>query len=73
MIVTFGEPAVDRGEKVAGFGAATLIAAEPGKAHSGAQFPELGLLFRGDAQGFGRRPLSPQRASAPWDLLAAAG
>src|SRR2546423_14382461 len=47
----FGEPAVDRGEKVAGFGAAALVAAEAGEAHSGAQFPELGLLLHGDAQG----------------------
>ena len=32
-IKAFGEPAVDRGEKVAGFGAATLVAAEPSEAH----------------------------------------
>jgi hypothetical protein len=32
-IEAFGEPAVDRGEKVAGFRAATLAAAEPSEAH----------------------------------------
>ncbi len=45
----FGEPAVDRREDVAGFGAAALVAAEPGEARGGAQFPELGLLLLGDA------------------------
>jgi hypothetical protein len=48
----FGEPAVDRREQVAGFGAAALVAAEPGEAHGGAQLPELGPLLLGDAQGF---------------------
>jgi putative ABC transport system substrate-binding protein len=51
-VEAFGEPAVDRGEEIAGFGVAALIAAEPGEAHSGAQFPELGSLLLGDAQGF---------------------
>ena len=49
-VETLGEPAVDRGEKVAGFGWVTLIAAEPGEAHGSAQFPELGPLLLGDAQ-----------------------
>src|ERR1700720_793522 len=51
-VEAFGEPAVDRREEVAGFGAPTLVSAEPGEAHGGAQFPELGLLHPGDAQGF---------------------
>jgi hypothetical protein len=51
-VEAFGEPAVHRREKVAGFGAATLVAAEPGETHDGAQFPELGTLLLGDAQGF---------------------
>ena len=51
-VETFGEPAVDRSEEVAGFGVAALVAAEPGEARGGAQFPELGLLLRSDAQGF---------------------
>src|SRR5437764_3463100 len=40
-VEAFGEPAVDRREKVAGFGVAALVAAEVGKAHGGPQFPEL--------------------------------
>src|SRR5438132_986995 len=51
-VEAFGEPAVDRREEVAGFVAPILIAAEPGEADGGAQFPELGLLLHGDAQGF---------------------
>jgi len=51
-VEAFGEPAIDWREKVAGFGAATLVAAEPGEARGGAQFPELGFLLLGDAQGF---------------------
>src|SRR5215472_3850395 len=47
-----GEPAINGGEKVEGFGAAALVAAEPGEARGGAQFPELGLLLLGDAKGF---------------------
>ena len=48
----FGEPAVDRREKIAGFAAATLVSAQPGEARCGAQFPELGSLLRGDVEGF---------------------
>src|SRR5437016_2928942 len=47
-----GEPGVDWREKVARFGVATLVAAEPGEARGGAQFPELGPLLLGDAHGF---------------------
>jgi hypothetical protein len=50
-IETFGKPAVDRSEKIAGFGVAALIGAEPGEAHSGAQFPKLGALLFGDPPG----------------------
>src|SRR5438270_12107735 len=51
-VEALGEPAVDRGEEVAGFGVAALVATEPGEAHGSAQFPQLGLLLLGDAQGF---------------------
>src|SRR5271165_821760 len=50
-IKTFGKPAVDRGEKIAGFDLAALVGAEPGEAHSGAQFPKLGALLFGDPPG----------------------
>jgi hypothetical protein len=46
----FGEPAVDRREGIAGLGAPALVAAKPGEARSGAQFPELGLLLSGKGQ-----------------------
>src|SRR5215472_8176141 len=48
----FGEPAIYRREEVARFGAAALVAAEPGEARGGTQFPELRLLLLRDAQGF---------------------
>jgi hypothetical protein len=48
----FGEPAVDRDEQIVGFGPAALVSAKPGEAHGGPQFPELGFLLLGDAQGF---------------------
>ena len=44
-IETFCEPAVDRGEEIAGFGMATLVSPQSREAHGGAQFPELGLLL----------------------------
>ena len=50
-VEALGEPAVDRGEEVAGLTPAALIAAEPSEARGGPQFPELGLLLHGDAQG----------------------
>src|SRR5271169_5408593 len=34
-VETFGEPTIDRCEEVAGFGAAALVAAEPGEARGG--------------------------------------
>ena len=36
----FDEPVVDWGEQVSGFCTAILVAAEPGEAHGGAQFPD---------------------------------
>src|SRR5450631_1885560 len=50
-IEPLGEPVVFDREEVAGFGVATLVAAQPGEAHGGAQFPELGALLLGGAQG----------------------
>src|SRR5438034_8960480 len=38
--------------KIAGFAVPILVAAEPGEAHGGAQFPKPGPLLLGDAQGF---------------------
>jgi hypothetical protein len=48
---TLSKPAVDRCEKIAGFGAPGLLAPQPGEACGGAQFPELGPLLRGDGLG----------------------
>ena len=49
-VEALGEPAVNRGEKLARFDSVTLVAAEARQAHSGAQFPELRLLLSGDAE-----------------------
>ena len=70
MVEAFGEPAVDRREKVAGFGAATLVAAKPGEARGGAQFPELGPLLPGDAQGFAIRFIGGVGVPLPQQQLA---
>jgi hypothetical protein len=51
-VETFGEPAVDGRQQLAGFGAAALVAAQLSEACGGAQFQELCLLLSGDAQGF---------------------
>jgi len=51
-VEAFGEPAEDGGEQGVGFGVASLVAAEPGEARDGAQFPELGPLLHCDAQRF---------------------
>src|SRR5271168_1004975 len=72
----FGEPAVDWGKQVAGCGAATLAAPQPGKARGGAQLPELGFLLSGDAEGlaiqllggFGMALPQQQPASLPIEL-----
>src|SRR4051794_10185435 len=47
----FGEPAVDRREKIAGLGVAALVAAEPGKACCGAQLHTLCTLSLRHIQG----------------------
>jgi hypothetical protein len=47
----FGEPSIYWRKKVAGFGAAPLVASQLGEAHGGAQLPELGTLLQGKAQG----------------------
>jgi hypothetical protein len=49
---------------------ASLVAAEPGEAQDGAQFPELGPLLLGDAQGFAVQFLSDVRMSLPQQQLA---
>ena len=63
-------------KKVARFGSTTLVAAEPGEAHSGAQFPELGVLLLSDVQrfmiellgGFGMPLTNEQLALVPVEL-----
>src|SRR6516165_11037662 len=69
-VEAFGKPAVDRGEQLACFMVATLVAAEPGEAHGGAQFPELGLLLPGDAQGFAIQLLGDIGMTLPQQQLA---
>jgi hypothetical protein len=41
-VEAFGEPTIDRRDQLAGFGAVTLVVAQPGTAHRGPQFPEVG-------------------------------
>src|SRR5215831_9857184 len=53
----FGEPAVDRGEEVAGFGAAALTDAQAGEGHGSAQFPQFRLLLAGDPESFATQSL----------------
>ena len=65
-----GEPAVDRREEVGGFGTAALVAAQPGKAHGGAQFPEPCLLLLGDGQGFEIQALGRVGMPLPQQQLA---
>jgi CRP-like cAMP-binding protein len=42
-----------------------LVAAEPGEAHRGAQFPEFGLLLHGDVEGFAIEFLGGLRMPLP--------
>ena len=51
-IEAFGEPAVDRREQVERFGLTTLVAAEPGEARGGAQFPSLASCSRAMLRAF---------------------
>src|SRR5437870_4194248 len=69
-VEAFGEPAVDRGEKIAGFGVTALVAAEPGEARGGAQFPELGPLLLSDAQRFAIQFLGGLGMPLPYKQLA---
>ena len=50
-VEAFGEPAVDRGEEVARFGALALIAPEAREARRGAQLERAGALLAGDGEG----------------------
>src|SRR5271166_7057805 len=50
-VEAFGEPAVDRGEKIAGLTTLALIAPQPGEARRRAQFPGLCLLRAGNGDG----------------------
>ena len=69
-VEAFGEPAIERREEITGLGTAALVAAEPGEARSGAQFPELGLLLLRDAQGFAIEFLSGLGMPLPQQQLA---
>ena len=51
------ERAVDGREQVAGFGAAALLAPQPGEARGGAQFVAPRALLAGDRQGGAERVL----------------
>src|SRR5258707_923358 len=69
-VESFGEQAINRGEKIAGLGVATLVATEPGEARGSAQLPELGLLLLGDHQGFAIELLSDLGSLLPQQQLA---
>src|SRR6516162_8527265 len=69
-VETLSEPIVDGCEQVAGFGTATMVTAQPGEAHGGAQFPELGPLLLRDAQGFAIEFLSGLGMPLPQEQLA---
>ena len=73
-VEAFSEPAVDRREEIAGFAAAALVAAEPGEARSGTQFPELGPLLLSDAQGLAIQFLGSlgRCSSRPFSLFSSA-
>src|ERR1700721_1057545 len=69
-VEAFGEPAVDWREEIAAFGEAALVTPEPREALAGAQFPELGLLLRGDAEGVAIEFLSRLGMPLPQQQLA---
>ena len=52
------------------FGAPSLVTTESGEARGGAQFPELGFLLLGDAQGFATVLLGGVRMPLPQQQLA---
>ena len=49
-VEAFGEPAVNRREKVAGFGAPVLLAPQPGSARGQPQFKKAGALAACDVE-----------------------
>src|SRR5215813_11353040 len=51
-VEALSEPAVDRSEEVAGFGAAAVVAEQTREAGGGTQFPHLGFLLLGDPERF---------------------
>src|ERR1700720_4312146 len=51
-VEAFGKPTVDGSEEITPFDVPSLVTPKSGEAHGGAQFPELGPLPLGDAQGF---------------------
>ena len=53
-----------------GFNVAALVAAEPGEALGGAQFPELGVLLLGDAQRYAIQFLGGLAMPLPQQQLA---
>jgi hypothetical protein len=50
-VKAFGEPVVNLGEQLAGFGLLVLLLPQPGEADSGAEFPGRGALRPGDFEG----------------------
>src|SRR6202040_2992409 len=75
-IETFGEPAVDRSEKLASLIPLALIAPQPGHAHSGTEFPGFRLLCTRDRKlaveirfGFRRVGLRRQQRDFPSDTI----
>ena len=49
-VKAFSEPAVDRREEIAGFGALALVAPEAGEAGGGAQLKRFGMLVARDIE-----------------------
>ena len=69
-VEAFGEPAIDRRERVARFAATTLVALQAGEACRRLQFPQLGVLLAGDAQRFAIQFLSGLGLPLPQQQLA---
>src|SRR5262249_23634680 len=49
-VEAFGEPPIDRSEKIASLIALSLITPEPRHAHCGAEFPGFGLLLTSNGE-----------------------
>ena len=60
-VEALGKPTIDRCQQVAGFGAATLVAAQPGEAHGGAQFVAPCALLARDRERGAERVLGLRR------------